>query len=140
MERYFEDVDLGDLIGPVERVATDAQVLDFCKVWGMAASNRFTSREVAQREGFPDAIVPGIMGMAFLAELVTRWSPSLELKKLDVIFRQLVPHNRLLKLHGVVTDKDEEMGLLEADVYLDLSDGDRMVTGKAVFSLPHREG
>ena len=33
-EIYYDDVDLGDEVGPVERVVTDDQVIEFTQVWG----------------------------------------------------------------------------------------------------------
>ena len=39
---YFEDVELGDQIGPVATVATGEGVARFCAVWSPPTPNRFT--------------------------------------------------------------------------------------------------
>ena len=44
----FEDVDLGDEIGPLETEATDAGVVSFCQVWDNPIPNRFTDPEAAR--------------------------------------------------------------------------------------------
>ncbi|MBI4233633.1 MAG: hypothetical protein HY686_04245 [Chloroflexi bacterium] len=141
MARFFEDTELGDQLGPLEKVATDQHVVQFVSVWQPSSQpSRFTSEEVARKEGLPGAIIPGIMSMAFLSQLLTGWSPSLRIQKLDVIFRQPVPHNQPLKLSGVVTDKtvQDGQGLLEVDVSLETPDGEKRVTGKATVALPLR--
>jgi acyl dehydratase len=118
---------------------SDKAVIDFIGAWdpGLGPS-RFTSKEVAKAEGLSGPIVPGIMTMASLSQLLTSWAGPLTLTSLDVIFRQPVPHNQSLKLHGVVTDMNEvnNKGILEVDVYVDTPEGDRLILGKATLSLP----
>ena len=104
---YYDDVDLGDEVGPVVRSVSDDQVIEFTQVWGREEGpTRFTSREKAQSEGLPEAIVPGAMNIAIMSQLITAWSPTVRLVKLDVVFRSPVLHNRPLTLRGMITDKD----------------------------------
>ncbi|MSQ12758.1 MAG: hypothetical protein EXR47_01180 [Dehalococcoidia bacterium] len=133
----WKSATLGDAIGPVERNVTTAAVITFCETWGQGRPGRFTSDEVARKEGLSGAIVPGIMSMALLSKLLTDWAPNVTVSKLDVIFRQPVPHNQPLKLHGLITDEREVEGRREltADVFLDMASGNRLVTGQAVLLL-----
>ena len=65
---YFDDVDLGDEVGPVVREVTDDQVIEFTQVWGRETGpTRFTSPEKARSEGLPEAIVPGAMNIAIMS-------------------------------------------------------------------------
>ena len=41
--------------------------------WG---GPRFEDHEGAREEGFPGALVPGIMGMGFLTSAIHRWAPQ----------------------------------------------------------------
>lgn len=138
--RHFDDVQLGDTIGPVEHTFNTERVKAFCVLWGQPGESRFTSPEVARRDGLSEPIVPGIMSMAVLSRLLTDWAEGGNLLSLDVIFRQPVPHNRPLRLVGTVTDLRSEngQGLVEADVFLERDDGERLVTGKALVALPRR--
>lgn len=138
--RRFEDVHLGETIGPVEHTFTLEAVKAFCTLWGQPGESRFTSSDVARREGLPGPIVPGIMSMAVLSRLLTDWANGGELASLDVIFRQPVPHHQPLRMVGMVTDTRAEgsRGLVEADVFLERADGERLVTGKALVALPLR--
>ena len=138
-ELFYEDVDIGDEIGPLEKVVTDEQVLEFLQVWGrMGRSSRFTDPEVAKREGLPGTIVPGIMNIAILSQLLTDWSSKVTIKKLDVVFRQMVLHNKPYQVKGIITDKDVVDGepQLELDVFLENAEGERAVGGKAIITLP----
>ena len=138
---YYDDVDLGDEVGPVERVVSDDQVIEFTQVWGREQGpTRFTSREKAQSEGLPEAIVPGAMNIAIMSQLITAWSPTVRLVKLDVVFRSPVLHNRPLTLRGMITDKDVVDGdpQIECDVTMENEDGTPHVIGKATVSLPVR--
>ena len=138
---YYDDVDLGDEVGPVERIVSDDQVIEFTQVWGREEGpTRFTSREKAQSEGLPEAIVPGAMNIAIMSQLITAWSPTVRLVKLDVVFRSPVLHNSPLTLRGMITDKDMVDGepQIECDVTMENKEGTPHVIGKATVSLPVR--
>ncbi len=138
---WYDDVDIGDDIGPVERVVNLDQVEKFLSIRRTEGRlNRFTSDEAAQKEGLPGAIVPGAMNIAMMSQLLTGWSPSVTLKKLDVVFRGMVPHNTPLLVSGIVTDKDIVDGVpqLECDVVLENEDSVKLVIGNATITLPRR--
>ena len=139
---YFDDVDLGDEVGPVERLVTDDDVIEFTQVLGSEEGpTRFTSREKAQSDGLPEAIVPGAMNIAIMSQLITGWSPTVRLVKLDVVFRSPVLHNRPLTLRGMITDKNIVDGdpQIECDVTMENEEGTPQVIGKATVSLPVRD-
>ena len=134
----FNDVELGDQIGPLETEATDEGVISFCRVWDNPMPNRFTDSDAAKRVGLPGPIVPGIMAMAIITRLLTDWGGPECLKDLDVVFRQPVPHHQPLTVSATVTDTRQEDGenLVECDVMLTGSQGERYVGGKAIVALP----
>ena len=138
---YYEDVELGDQIGPTETVATDEAVASFCEVWKPPTPNRFTDLETAKQSGMEGTIVPGIMAMAMMAQLLTDWAGPEAIRDLDVVFRQPVPHNRPLTLEATITDLRQEDGqnLAECDILMLGAEGERHVGGKAVVALPSRE-
>ena len=142
-EIYYDDVDLGDELPSMEREVTDDQVVEFLNIVriGESKENRFTSSEVAKSEGLPEAIVPGAMNIAIMSTLITSWSPTVILRKLDVVFRGMVLHNRPIKLTGLITDKDMVDGTprLECDVVMENEEGTPLVIGKATVELPIRE-
>ena len=137
---FFEEIELGDQIGPLEKVAADQDVIDFCQLWGNPLPNRFTDQSLAEKAKLPGPIVPGVMSMALMSQLLTNWAGPEGLKDLDLVFRQPVPHNRPLRISATVTDTRQENGenLVECDVLMTGSEGERYVGGTALLSLPSR--
>ena len=137
---YYDEIELGDEIGPIEKVATDDEVSNFCHVWGAPTPNRFTNADVAAKSGMKETIVPGIMTMAMMAQLLTDWGGPGSIKDLDLVFRHPVPHNRALTMAATITDLREEDGenLVECDILMTGTEGERYVGGKAIVTLPSR--
>ena len=138
---YFEDVEIGDDIGPIKRSVTDEDVIEFVSVRETEITpSRFTSNEVANSEGMPEAIVPGPMNIALMSQILTDWSDTVCLLKIDVVFRQTVTHNNDLTFSGIVTDKDEtgNSTKLECDVVMENSDAVKLVIGTGVIALPNK--
>ena len=102
--------------------------------------NRFTDAAAAAKSGMPGTIVPGIMTMAMMAQLLTDWGGPGSIKDLDLVFRQPVPHNRTLTLAATITDLREEEGehLVECDILMTGTEGERYVGGKAIVALQSR--
>lgn len=139
---YFEDVELGDEIGPLEKVASDDDVAAFCQLWGNPMPNRFTDQALAEKARLPGPIVPGVMSMALMAQLLTDWAGPEGVKDLDLVFRQPVPHNKPLKISATITDTRQENGenLVECDILMTGAAGERYVGGTALLSLPTKPG
>ena len=137
---YFEDVELGDEIGPLETEATDDGVLEFCQVWDNRTPNRFTDQAIAEKANLPGPIVPGIMSMGMMARLLPDWAGAEALKDLDVVFRQPVPHHRPIIIAATVTDTRQEDGenVVECDILMTGAEGERYVGGKAIIALPSK--
>jgi len=137
---FFEDVELGDEIGPIDKVVGDGDVEAFCQLWGNEMPNRFTDQELAVKSGLAGPIIPGIMSMALMAQLLTSWAGTEALKDLDLVFRQPVPHNQPLKISATVTDTSRVNGenLVACDILMTGTEGERYVGGTALVSLPSR--
>ena len=139
-QKYFEDFELGDEIGPMVLQATDDQVVEFCELWGNNPPNRFTSKEIAEQTGVGEPIVPGIMSMALIAELFNECGGSQNIVDLDVVFRASVPHNAPLHVVGTITDtrKDGDLNLIECDILMTGPESQRYVIGTAIVNLPKK--
>ena len=101
--------------------------------WG---GPRFTDHEAARKEGFPGALVPGVMSQGFLGAMIHRWAPSAEIVVIDTIFRAPVLADTPHTIAGVVTDIDEEAGTVEIDITVANAAGETRVLGTATVRLP----
>ena len=142
---FGDDIDPGDEIGPLLK-HPDAEAVQRFMVSGMRPEmgggvNRFTDSEAASREGLSGPILPGYMGQAYLAQLITDWmGPHGRLKSLDVTFRRPIRHGDDLRCIGLITDKRDEDGMtrVHLDVFIEDARGDRPTQGVAEVLVPTR--
>jgi len=137
---FFEDVELGDEIGPLEKIASGTSVEEFCAIWGNPTPNRFTSMEEATKANMTGPIVPGVMSMSLMAQLITDWAGPGALRDLDVVFRQPVPHDQPLIITGTINDTREENGenVVQCDILMTGAAGERYIIGTALVGLPNK--
>jgi hypothetical protein len=97
---------------------------------------RFVDHEVARSEGFPGAIVPGVMSQGFLGAMIHRWAPNAVITAIDTVFRAPVLVDHPHKITGVVTDINEEEGTVEIDISITNEADETRVFGTATARLP----
>jgi hypothetical protein len=137
-----QSVDIGDEMPGFEVMFTLEDVTGFLGAWTGrtgGGGSRFTDASVAQREGFGQRpIVPGRMGLAYIARAILEWLPEGRIDKLDIVFRSPTFQGVKHQVGGVVTGKseDDSQVTLELDVYLEREDGERPHRGAAVVVLP----
>jgi acyl dehydratase len=143
---FYEDVELGYELPPVDMTITTEEVVAFLHVWRgpdwPSFANRFSDPEAAKKEGLRGPIVPGAMTMALAGQLLARWAGPDAFHQLDVVFRGNIVHGDKLSFGGVITDKELKDGApwVEVDIFAEDESGNRPVTGKAVLLLPTRDG
>jgi len=101
--------------------------------WG---GGRFDDHEKARKEGLPGALVPGIMAMGFLTTVVHRWAPVAKVETIDTVFRAPLIADEPCKVDAVVTDIDEESGVVELDLTVKNERDETRVFGTARVLLP----
>ncbi|HJP49637.1 MAG TPA: MaoC family dehydratase [Pseudomonadales bacterium] len=101
--------------------------------WG---GPRFTDHEAARKEGFPGALVPGVMSQGFLGAMVHRWAPAADIIAIDTVFRAPVLVDQTHHITGVVTDIDQETGSVEIDITVSNEEEETRVFGTATAKLP----
>ena len=138
---HFEDVELGDEIGPAVLSVTTAQVTEFCSLWGNPAPNRFTDQAEAERVGLAAPIVPGIMTMALISRVLTDWAGAGAVADLDLVFRGPVPHHQPLYVGIQISDTDQDAAgsRIQCDITMTGAVPDRpYIIGTARLNLPSR--
>ncbi len=132
---YFEDIEEGDEITPIDMPLSKDQVRQYAKTAGMYFP-RFTDDEGAKAEGLPGMIAPGVMSMGLLSRMVSDWNPAAEIKRLGTTFRSPVLPDRNIHLRGAVTQKIDADHTVECDLWIENDDGERWVIGTATVAVP----
>ncbi len=132
---YFEDVEEGDELPPIDILLTKDFVRRYAKTAGMDFP-RFTDDEGARKEGLPGMIAPGVLSMGLLARLISEWNPAAQITRIGTTFRSPVLPDCSIHLLGFVTQKDDEQHTAECDIWMENDDGERWVIGTAAVALP----
>ena len=141
--RYFEDVNVGDLLPTLEKrirltdmMAYGAATWDFARIHYDDA--------FARKQGLPSPVVDGQMLGAFLAQLVQDWAgPRGFLRSLDFQNRGMVFPGCVVKCGGNVADlrREGSRNLVDCSLWIDNQNGERVVgPASATVSLPSEDG
>ena len=94
--------------------------------------------DVARRAGMPDVFAQGMLGMAWLARLVTAWVPQRQLRRFDARFQGITHLGNAIRCSGHVVEKLEHQG--ERCVRIELRSenqfGQAKIVGEALVALP----
>jgi acyl dehydratase len=136
-QRRYEDVQIGDQLGPEEIHLSKDQVRSYARATGMWVP-RFTDDEGARKEGLPGMITPGNMSLAVMSKLVTDWigTSGARMVRLGTTYRQPVIPDHTISLHGFVTGKNDDERTAEMDVWIENEDAERLVIGTATVQFP----
>ncbi len=130
------DVEFGAELPVFEPDTALVNTSGFADAVGWGRGGRFKDHEKAQKEGLPGALVPGIMAMGFLTSMIHRWSPMAEIRHIDTVFRAPVLADAPCFISGVVTDIDEEAGIVQLDLLVKNEAVETRVLGMADVRLP----
>tara|TARA_Y100000588_G_scaffold383675_1_gene473494 strand:- start:4382 stop:4831 length:450 start_codon:yes stop_codon:yes gene_type:complete len=135
---YDEDVQVGMTIPTLEK-RPDLQQL----VMYASASEDYHEihydQDFARKQGFPKPIVQGALKSGFLAQLITDWvGDGGRLWKLEIQYRKPDFHGEPMYCMGKVISKyvDGDHYLVECDVWIENSSGEKTVFGTAIVGIP----
>ena len=134
----FDEINIGDTLGPLELFVSKDQCRAYAKLMGMGEiAGRFTDDEAAKKEGLPGMILPGNMSLGLLSKLVTDWigSSNAWLKQMSTTYRVPVQPDHAITIHGFITNKNPEEHTAEIDVWMENEEAERLVTGTATVEF-----
>ena len=135
--KTIHDVEFGAELDPFEPDTSLDAARAFAKAVGWGdGDGRFGDHERARKQGLPGALVPGLLAMGFLTTMIHRWSPAAEVRHIDTVFRAPLLADEPASLGAVVTDIDEEQGIVELDLSVKNGAGETRVFGTAKVRLP----
>jgi acyl dehydratase len=137
---YFEDVEPGFEIGPLEKEPTTQQLVKYAGASGDFYQIHY-DKDFAIANKLPGVILHGALKNAFLAQLMTDFAGEHGwLSKLSVQYRGMdVPGVKLI-CRGRVVRKRVENGrhLVDCEIWLENAKGEKTTPGSATVILPSR--
>ena len=134
----YDDVQVGDQLPVLDLPAVDRARL---ALFGGASGDHnpiHIDLDFARRAGMPDVFAQGMLGMAWVGRLLTRWVPQSRLRRFDVRFQGITHLGHVVRCSGRVLEKIEVGG--ERCVRLAVQSanqfGEVKIAGEALVALP----
>jgi len=93
--------------------------------------------DFARRSGMPDVFAQGMLGMAWMCRLLTRWAPQSRLRKVDARFAGITHLGHVITCRGRVAELVDHGGERCARIELSTSNqyGQVRIAGEALVAL-----
>jgi acyl dehydratase len=137
---YYEDVEVGMELPPVEKEPTTQQLVKYAGASGDFYQIHY-DKDYAQANGLPGVILHGALKNAFLGQLATDFAGEYgRLCKLSAQYRGMDQPGEKLVARGRVVKKRVEGGehVVECEIWLENPRGEQTTVGTAVIALPTR--
>ena len=137
---YWEDVTEGMEISPLVKEPTTQQLVKYAGASGDYYQIHY-DKDFAAGNNLDGVILHGALKNAFLGHLMTNWMGSAgTLKKLSCQYRGMDFPGQTITGKGTVTRKYQEQGqnLVDCDIWLENSKGEKTTPGAATVALPSR--
>jgi acyl dehydratase len=94
--------------------------------------------DIARRAGLPDVFAQGMLGMAWLARMITGWTPQSAVRRLEVRFLGITQLGNAMSCSGRVVNKLDHEG--ERCIRIELQSANQFsqvkIVGEALVALP----
>src|ERR1700688_2405687 len=141
---YFEDVQVGTEIGPLEKNPTTQQLVRYAGASGDFYQIHY-DKDFAIANGLPGVILHGALKNAFLGQLMTDFAGELgSLRKLAVQYRGMDQPGTKIVCRGKIAKKRIEKAngssehLVDCEIWLENAKGEKTTPGSATVVLPSR--
>jgi len=132
----FADVNVGDTLPPLALSPLDRTTL---ALFAGASGDHVPlhiDTDVARKAGMPDVFGHGMLSMAYLGRLVTRWAPQSTLRSLDARFVGITHLGNAITCTGKIVGKEEDgEKLVRVEIQAANQFGELKTAGTAVISL-----
>ncbi len=141
-QNYFEDVEVGTLLGPLEKNPTTQQLVKYAGASGDFYQIHY-DKDFALANKLAGVILHGALKNAFLGHLVTDFAGEHGwVRKLAVQYRGMDQPGSKVVCKGRVTKKYADGGhhLVDCEIWLENAKGEKTTPGTATVYLPSRNG
>jgi acyl dehydratase len=133
----YERIQVGDELPPLQLPAVDRATLALFAGASGDHNPIHIDIDFARRAGMPDVFAQGMLGMAWLARMITNWSPQSTLRRFDVRFLGITHLGNAIRCSGRVVEKLHHEG--ERCVRIELQSanqfGEAKIVGEALIAL-----
>jgi acyl dehydratase len=139
-QNYFEDVEVGSEIGPLEKNPTTQQLVRYAGASGDFYQIHY-DKDFALANKLPGVILHGALKNGFLAQLMTDFAGEHGwLRKLAVQYRGMDQPGAKVVCRGKVERKRIEGAdhIVECEIWLENAKGEKTTPGSAIVILPSR--
>ncbi|HKM99737.1 MAG TPA: MaoC/PaaZ C-terminal domain-containing protein [Candidatus Binataceae bacterium] len=137
---YFEDVEVGSEIGPLEKNPTTQQLVKYAGASGDFYQIHY-DKDFALANKLPGVILHGALKNGFLAQLMTDFAGAEGwVRKLSVQYRGMDQPGTKVVCRGKVVKKYHDNGhhLVDCEIWLENAKGEKTTPGSATVILPAR--
>jgi acyl dehydratase len=134
----FDTVQVGEALPPLQLAPVDRTTL---ALFGGASGDHnpiHLDTDFARRVGMPDVFAQGMLGMAWLARLLSGWVPQSRLRRFDVRFQGITHLGHAMRCEGRVVEKFEADSerCVRVEVRGTNQYGQTKLAGEAIVALP----
>ena len=133
----FDAVDVGDRLPPLALPPVSRTTLALYAGASGDHNPIHIDTDFARRSGMPDVFAQGMLGMAWMCRLVTRWVPQSRLRKVDARFAGITHLGHVITCRGRVAELVDLAGERCARIELSTTNqyGQTRIAGEAVVAL-----
>lgn len=132
----FDSVQVGDTLPALQLPPVDRATL---ALFAGASGDHIAlhiDTDVARKAGMPDVFAHGMLGMAWLGRLLTRWVPQTQLRRFDVRFQGITHLGNAIHCTGVVVEKLDGERCVRIELQAANQYGQTKIVGDALVALP----
>ena len=133
----FNDIEIGDAIPSLTMPAISHLQLALYAGAGADHNPIHVDEAAAKAGGLPGIIAHGMLPLAFLGQLLTRWVPQRQLRSVSARFVAMAFPGDVITCSGKVVAKREQAGekLVELEIVAQNQKGENIQMGKATVAL-----
>ena len=137
-EIKFSEINVGDELPVLVKPAISRTILTLYAGGSGDHNPIHIDSDFARQAGMDDVFVHGMLGMAYLGQLLTNWVSQDDIREFSVRFGSITQVGAEMTCSGTVTEKFDVDGENRVRLSLQSADqlGDVKLTGEAVIALP----
>ncbi len=134
----FDSVQVGDLLPELQIAPVDRGMLALFAGASGDHNPIHIDTDFARRAGMPDVFAQGMLGMAWVGRLLTRWTPQSRLRRFDVRFQGITHLGNAMRCSGRVVEKLQvgRERCVRVEVRSANQFGQIKIAGEALVALP----